>query len=122
MNSRYWRGVVERRKRPVVRPIVEKEVRFFAYFETADVILTEAGPVSSTLPPLPASPPVKSPVSFHPVPSSATQHANLTLLRPSSSRTATVSVLTDGLFAAWKLEMTEVERGMSIRKTVVSWT
>lgn len=119
MDSRYWGGVVELRKRLVVRPIVKKEVRLFAYFE-ADVILTEAGPVSSTLPPLPASPPVKSPVSFHPLPSSATQHANLTLFRPSSNRTATASVLTDGLFPAWKLEMTEVERGMSIRKMVVS--
>lgn len=50
MDSRYWGGVVELRKRLVVRPIVKKEVRLFAYFE-ADVILTEAGPVSSTLPP-----------------------------------------------------------------------
>lgn len=122
MDSRYWQGVVERWERPVVRPIVEKEIRFFAYFEAANSILTEAGPVSSTLPPLPASPPVKSPVSFHPVPSSATQHANLTLLLPSSNRTAAASVLTDGLFAAWKLEMAKVERGMSIRKTVVSRT
>lgn len=87
--------------------------------KAADVMLTEAGPVNSTLPPAPASPPVKSPTSFHPAPSSSIQHANLTLPRPSSNRTATASVMTDGLFVAWRLEMAEVDRGMSIRKMVV---